>query len=311
MFTARDANGRRIPVINDGKKNTIGFCPCCGKSLLPKVGRGIRRPHWAHCHAERCDEWRETETDWHLKWRKWFLDSTCDVALDVENVLEKNGEKHFYDARFAESLSIILRRARLAPDKLRMRERFFGNMIWVIEANATDYKRLSRQIKNSDLKKLEYPPKINCYRCMFEDESFFSKWMDCSKPIVFDFSEASKDGGGQNDRVETNLWVVLPKSNQLRFAVELSREEFINRLCKHGEILRKPCHEVSKLLLEKNRLESANQLISSVDAVDMRKILPYLNGTSNAYSTKSEEETLRIFAGNSNLATYWGRQNNA
>ena len=162
MFTARDKNGNRIPVIdNDGKKNTVGFCPCCGKSLIPKVGNGVRSPHWAHCHAERCDEWWEPESEWHIKWRTDFSKSNNIISVDIENVLEKNNEKHFYDIRIDEKISLILRRARLSSEQLQLRENFFGNMAWIVEAKVSEYNRLRRQLRTLDLQKIDLN-KIDC-----------------------------------------------------------------------------------------------------------------------------------------------------
>ena len=305
MLTARDKEGNRIPVVNnDGTTNMTGFCPCCMKPLVAKVGHGERCPHWAHRHAERCDEWWESETNWHLKWRKWFIDANGTIPIDVENVLEKDGESHFYDIRFAENLSFILRRARLSMDQLQLRERFFGNMAWIIEAKKTDFSRLVKQLYDSDLKELELK---NCYWCLSADESFFAHWQDCTMPVVFDFLEASKERekDGANDSLGEDLWVVLPK-NEMReyFVVRLKRMDFHNRLLGSGKIFKKTYSEVSEILRKKNYLrEDVTMRHASPPPSKMLQEKIYI--PENNLPSHLTTANASIYGNNQALANYW------
>ncbi len=85
---------------------------------MARVGE-VRRPHWAHESGERCDEWWEEESDWRDGWLQLFSQSP---NADIENVLEKNGEKHFYDVRFGDSLVAVFRRTRLPPEQFVKRK---------------------------------------------------------------------------------------------------------------------------------------------------------------------------------------------
>ena len=124
MLTARDKNGGIVFAMR-GEKGHLSeaFCPCCKKPLLLRAGN-IRRAHWAHLTAESCDEWWENESEWRNKW----LHKLCELPnVDIENVIEKDGAKHFYAAQFNESLVVICRRKKIPVNQLVNREDFFGD----------------------------------------------------------------------------------------------------------------------------------------------------------------------------------------
>ena len=116
MIMARDRNGKAIPATRNANGTyPEAFCPCCRKRMRARVGE-IRRPHWAHESGERCDEWWEDESDWRDGWLQVFSQSP---NVDIENVLEKNGERHFYDARFGNSLVAVFDGQDCRPSNLR------------------------------------------------------------------------------------------------------------------------------------------------------------------------------------------------
>ncbi len=235
MIMARDKNGKAIPAIREANGACPeAFCPCCRKRMTARVG-DIRRPHWAHESGERCDEWWEEESDWRDGWLQVFVQSP---NVDIENVLEKNGERHFYDARFGNSLVAVFRRTRLPPEQFVKREAFFGKMFWLIEANQSEYKRLRRSFDSHAIKAI-----YGSRRCYEDDEKrdspFYARWRKCHAPVVFDFKQVSEG------RVK-GLWCVLPEQGSFKRRLLLfSRTLFINRLTAESRLLAGSIDEVN------------------------------------------------------------------
>lgn len=225
MITARDRDGKAIFATKDERGNyPEAFCPCCRKRMRARVG-DVRRPHWAHESGERCDEWWEEESEWRNVWMATLAGSD---KVDIENVLEKDGTRHFYDARFGGKQIAILRRSRLAPEHIAARERFFGDMFWLVEGKASEYARLEEQLVVG-MKTAENAPR--CYECERSIFSpFFRRWEDCSAPVVFDFASASSSE-------EEPLWCVLPKGAGPRIVLEFPKADFISRLKETGMLL--------------------------------------------------------------------------
>ena len=342
MITARNREGERVPVVNsDGSTNEVGYCPCCKKRMIAKVGTGIRRSHWAHRHAERCDEWWEDESEWHINWRNLFLEKAGNKhCVDIENVLEKNGRRHFYDIRLYNRLAIILRRARLTDERQHEYEDFFGEMLWMVESRISDYNRLQEQCVREVIKVVEEPP--SCYACCFwlrssnGYNSFFSKWERCSVPVVFDFTNASRGK-------EKNLWILLPHLSEnpdRRYMVKLSVHDFCeNRLLRRGQLFGKSYAEVSLCInkrINKSETNSCNlsctsyfepkqgalhqgnyNLIKEGDSLGDKASSSLDFASSHKENSKEikevrtepTENSKRIFSGDSSLAKYWERLN--
>lgn len=293
MLTAKGEDGRRISVINnDGSKNTKAFCPCCGKSMVAKAGE-VRIPHWAHCKAERCDEWWEPETEWHVEWRNRFLNVEGAVAkVEIEHVLEKNGAKHFSDVRINDELSLVLRRARLDENTINNRISFFGDLIWIVQGKVSEYNRLERQLSNKELKKVDGLGR--CYKCDNIWYSFFERW-GCSRcPVVFDFQSAS-------DGSMADLWIVVPKNGKKRNIVCMSIDAFRDRLVKEGHLFKKSYEEVNaEFDKHKTVVEEQGRREYTPSAI------PQSHDSLSATQTfKSYADMVKIYGGNEELAKYW------
>ena len=236
MIMARDRNGKAIRATRNADGSCPeAFCPCCKKRMIARVGL-VRRPHWAHESGERCDEWWEEESDWRDGWLQLFSRS---ANVDIENVLEKNGERHFYDARFGDSLVAVFRRTRLSPEQFAKREAFFGKMFWFVEANQSEYGRLRRSLQDHTIK-----PICGNRRCYEHDERrslpFYSRWRECCAPVVFDFEPVSEG------RVK-GLWCVLPKrGNHKRRLLLFARTLLIARLTEESRLLAGSVDEVNE-----------------------------------------------------------------
>jgi len=96
-----------------------GTCPCCGGEVIAKCGSLISW-HWSHVKKD-CDLWYEPESDWHRNWKKHFPESWQEVTI---------GE-HRADVRSPE-IVVEFQRSHIAVKDIEERERFYGDMIWVL-----------------------------------------------------------------------------------------------------------------------------------------------------------------------------------
>lgn len=226
MLTARDKNGGIIFAVRGEKGHAPeAFCPCCKKPLLLRAGE-VRRAHWAHLTAESCDEWWEKESEWRNKW----LHELCKSSnVDIENVIEKDGVKHFYDARYNESLVVICRRKKIPANQLVNREDFFGDMVWLVEGGMSEYQEYIQFMYSPKRIKIEgILDEQMCKMWFYPNTRLFSRWRDSLRPVVFDFLSASQG------EVE-NLLCMLPKGQVRGFVfLELSRKSFMEHLSNNG-----------------------------------------------------------------------------
>jgi hypothetical protein len=84
-----------------------------------------------------CDTWAEKETDWHRAWKNNFPPE-CQEFVQHD---EQSGEKHIADVRTPHGLVIEFQHSPLDPLERAARERFYGNMVWVVDGT-----RLQRTI---------------------------------------------------------------------------------------------------------------------------------------------------------------------
>ncbi|MCL6260644.1 hypothetical protein M3O96_16185 [Aquiflexum sp. TKW24L] len=117
-------NEKRVRPTFSGQKGT---CPLCGGSVIGKCGEIYAR-HWQHSHDSNCDHWKEHETPWHRNWKAKFPEDMQEV------VIENYGEKHRADIRTNSETVIEFQHSSLSKSTIRIREEFYGDMIWVIDA---------------------------------------------------------------------------------------------------------------------------------------------------------------------------------
>jgi hypothetical protein len=122
MLYAINESGEKAMATPKGK----AFCPACGRAVVARCGTRKAR-HWAHKHGEGCDPWFE-ETAWHLAWKSMVRPGCCEV------VIRRGGMAHRADIIGNRKTVIELQHSPIAPDEMRARERFYGRMIWVIDA---------------------------------------------------------------------------------------------------------------------------------------------------------------------------------
>lgn len=156
IYGIRD--GQRV-VATPGAK---AECPCCKSKLVAKCGR-IVAWHWAHESVE-CDPWSEGESAWHLEWKSLVPPERREVVRGP----------HRADMVGPGGGVVELQHSAISVDEIEERERFYGKMVWVFDAQGFE--------RNIDFR---------------EHEEFFSfrwRWprksiLSAARPVFFDFGE--------------------------------------------------------------------------------------------------------------------------
>lgn len=125
-MSLRAAVGNEIR--SPAQSGEAGLCTHCGAPMRGKVGQ-IVIPHWAHLVADDCDPWSEGESAWHLGWKQRLADAGC----QIEVTLDRDGERHRADAVNPHGVVIELQHGYLAPKTIRVREAFYGPMVWIYD----------------------------------------------------------------------------------------------------------------------------------------------------------------------------------
>ena len=99
-----------------------GQCPTCTTNVIPRCGH-IKDWHWAHASGADCDSWSEPETEWHRSWKNTF-------PLDCQEVPMG---PHRADIKLP-NMVIELQHSPISSWEIQDRESFYGNMIWVVDA---------------------------------------------------------------------------------------------------------------------------------------------------------------------------------
>ena len=105
-----------------------GVCPNCNSEMIAKCGR-VKVWHWAHKGRPPCDPWWECETEWHRSWKDNF-------PVDWQEISHFDpvtGEKHIADVKNPFGLVIELQHSPIDSTELKAREKFYGEMIWIVD----------------------------------------------------------------------------------------------------------------------------------------------------------------------------------
>lgn len=213
----------------EATKGAKGICPSCGSELIARCG-DIKINHWSHKNNRNCDPWWENETEWHRSWKNNFPKNWQETI----KVDEQTGEKHIADVFTSHGLVIEFQHSHIDPQERSSRERFYKNMVWVVDGTRLkrDYLRFLKGKK--DFRKTK---KQGYYILEFPDECFPSAWLGSLVPVIFDFRgiESLDD---PND-LRNFLYFLRPNQSKTdSVLVIISRESFINDSI-NGELLKK------------------------------------------------------------------------
>jgi len=124
MLFACDLNKLRIKPL----PNTKGICPICNNEVIAVCGQ-INMHHWRHKPNTNCNPWKEHETEWHRKWKNEFPESWQEIIIVEDN------EKHIADIKTENGLVIEFQNSSILSETIQIREEFYKNMIWVVNAD--------------------------------------------------------------------------------------------------------------------------------------------------------------------------------
>ncbi|RZK44413.1 MAG: hypothetical protein EOO61_03855 [Hymenobacter sp.] len=116
-------NGLRV----EAKPNLRGTCICCQKSTHSACGKLITW-HWRHVNKKECDNWWESETEWHREWKSKFPEAWREV-IQYDN---STNEKHIADIKTNRDVVLEFQNSPISLEELLSRERFYKKMIWVV-----------------------------------------------------------------------------------------------------------------------------------------------------------------------------------
>ncbi len=205
--------GQRIEAFAGGR----GACPLCRGEVIAKCG-SQRIPHWAHRGIRDCDSWAESETEWHRAWKNRFPTEFQEFIQHDET----SGERHIADVRTAHGLVLEFQHSHIDPDERTARERFYGNMVWIVDGTRLqrDYPRF---LKGKD----GLRPIIQGYYLLaFPEECFPAIWLSSSVPVIFDFrGNVAQDS---SDPLKSTLWCLIPgRAEGNAVVVGMSAEQLV------------------------------------------------------------------------------------
>lgn len=110
----------------EAKPHLKGLCPSCGNKIIAHCG-DVYKWHCKHESGESCDEWFESETEWHLEWKRNFFKENTEVRI---------GDKshwHIADIYIPSKVVIELQNSPIDLKTISDREVFYGEqMFWVL-----------------------------------------------------------------------------------------------------------------------------------------------------------------------------------
>jgi hypothetical protein len=172
--------------------------------------------HWAHRGQRNCDRWWESETEWHRSWKGNFPKDWQEIIHHADD-----GEKHIADVKTSQGLVIEFQHSFMKPKERSIHSSFYGNMVWVVDG--------TRRLRDLPRFVEEFPT----WRCWAKyvftsstpEYALPKDWLDCSKPVYFDFGNA---GTSSNRRLADTLWCLLPdRVEGNAVIIEISRAMFI------------------------------------------------------------------------------------
>ncbi|MDX1910238.1 MAG: competence protein CoiA family protein [Saprospiraceae bacterium] len=210
----------------EAKPKQEAICPCCFNPVISKCGNQ-KVWHWAHKSLTNCDNWWEAETEWHRNWKDNFpIDWQERIQFD-----EKTNERHIADVLTIHNLVLEFQHSHIDPIERQKREKFYKNMIWVVDGTRLqkDYPRFQKKMGEFKLTKQQ-----GVFLVDFVDEAFPKSWLKSSVPVIFDFKGLS---GDESDQYKTILWCLLPQTDSFSgLIVGFKKSDFIQIVKSRGQL---------------------------------------------------------------------------
>ncbi|MEB8346900.1 hypothetical protein OO010_12630 [Flavobacteriaceae bacterium KMM 6898] len=122
MRYANNGNARIEPT-----KGARAKCDICDAVLIAHCGQ-IKVHHWQHENRENCDSFYEPITEWHLQWQNKFPEKWREVKI------QKKDKIHRADVYTPQGLTIEVQHSSISSEQIEEREKFYGKLIWIIDA---------------------------------------------------------------------------------------------------------------------------------------------------------------------------------
>ncbi len=198
----------------------VGRCVGCGQEMIAKCGE-LKVWHWAHKGKRSCDPWWEPETAWHRGWKELFPAEWREMVHWAPS-----GEKHIADVRNAGGLVVEFQHSAISPQERLARETFYDNLVWVVDGTRLKYDIPRFQKGSSDLRTALRP---GYFMTHFPDEIFPKPWLECSKPVFFDFGGHDDDPDMRSPRsARGTLWCLLPgRVDRNAVIARISKKQFV------------------------------------------------------------------------------------
>ena len=152
-------------------RGLVGTCDICNSDMIPKCGNHVVA-HWAHKSKQNCDLWYESETEWHIKWKDYFPKEWQEIVVKNEQ-----REKHRADVRTERGLVVEVQHSSLNEQDIRVREKFYGSMIWIVDGSHLSFTKDSNRSDD---------PSTLIIR-LLNRTVFLKRWADAKKPVFVDF----------------------------------------------------------------------------------------------------------------------------
>lgn len=192
MLVAR-ADDREVHVDDyDAAVKTDLRCKCCDAEVVAKKGQ-VKVHHYAHKKGAACDDWRKgyAMTEWHKRWQ-----SLC-VPESLETRIQRGDKWHIADIVNLDGTVLEVQHSNIAGEAVAEREKFYGDMIWILDGRTGAKARVLSQGDNW---------------MIVEGASLF--WGHLSKPA---YADTVAGMGRLSRRISGRSWLLLREDGDIFF----------------------------------------------------------------------------------------------
>lgn len=262
MLIALDINGNRI----QASKGELGKCQICGNDVRAYCGE-INIHHWRHVDLSKCDFWKENETEWHRGWKEHFPVEWQEV------VINKEGQTHRADIKTNTGLVVEFQNSSISSSEIKQRERFYENMIWLINAKEIKDNFQLWSLVKTQLKYLE--TNYSSYYNLLGNESD-SHEVRNKKEIISDIKDDISSNKYKIERLNNSIQVI----KDLKKSLNATTKDFIRSYHGYFSPMRDFNCNLKELYLEAEeeirglgtQLENKDFLLNKIETFEKCKI---------------------------------------
>jgi hypothetical protein len=129
-----------------------------------------------------CDAWWENETDWHRHWKNQFPVEWQEQVMHDAGT----GECHIADVYTVGGTAVEFQHSILALEELESREAFYGNVVWVVDGNRSEFDRVYFNLSLAGGIELD-GSSVNIRWA--GRGKIFERWNVARCPVFFDFGD--------------------------------------------------------------------------------------------------------------------------